>query len=168
MPGSTRRIFKWTGRVLIGIAVLVAGVIALGVYNTYATRLPSCDQPKEVATVRSLRDLPQALRDETFKRVPDLADRGSAFNATDVVDGYGAQRRFVTAARAGSRWVIGYEQGGIGYMVKILAFDQQDIGSFVLSSHRYSSPNSFCSDITARLRDEPLPADRPNVPERHS
>jgi hypothetical protein len=164
MPSGIRSNFKWTRRVLIGIAVLVAGVIGLDLYRTYTTRLPSCDHPQGVVTAQSLRDLPQILRDETLKRLPDLADRGSAFSAGCT--GYGAHQRFATAARTGSRWVIGYEQGGFAYMVKVLTLDRLSTGTFVMSSHRYSSSESFCADINARLRNEPVPSDRRNVAER--
>jgi len=166
MPNSVRSIFKWARCALVGIAALVAGIIGLGFYETYRLRLPSCDQPEGILSIQSLRDLPQALRDETLRHLPDLADRGSAFSVGCT--GYGAHQRFVTAAHTSSRWVIAYEEGGIGYMVKVLAFDQQSSGALVMSSHRYSTAEMFCADIKARLRNEPTPADHRNVGERSS
>ena len=166
MSNVIRSVLKWARRAPIGIAGIVVGLIGLNVYDTYVTRLPSCDHQKEVVIVQSLRHLSQSLRDETLKQLPGLADRGSAFSSGCA--GYGAHQRFVTAARAGSRWVVAYEQGGIGYGVNVLTFVQQNTGSFVITSHRLTSSETFCAEVNARLRNEPVPADRRNILDRGS
>ncbi|HEX3809063.1 MAG TPA: hypothetical protein VHW02_05125 [Rhizomicrobium sp.] len=48
-----------------------------------------------------------------------MADRGTFFNATDVIIGKSPGRRFIRAGHAANKWFLWYERGGIAYSKSI-------------------------------------------------
>lgn len=54
----------------------------------------------------------------------DIANRGEAFNSTDVVTANRPMRRFAFAGSAPSIWFILYEHGGIAYHHNLVGFSK--------------------------------------------
>jgi hypothetical protein len=75
-------------------------------------------------TINTAGELPETIksafatitRDKPFS----LADPGSRFNATDVIEPGLPRRRLVLAGRCENRWFIEYEHGGIGMSTALM------------------------------------------------
>lgn len=79
--------------------------------------------------VHSLAQLPAVIRSRLGAGRPGLsgvADRGSPFNATDVVRDDLPMRRFLAAGRAGDTWLVALERGGRGYRVEVFLYSERD------------------------------------------
>ena len=82
--------------------------------------------------VRSLDDLPDEMQSTLGVRRPGLegiADRGGAFNQTDVVGGQLPMRRFLTAGKDGDTWLVALERGGRAYNVEVFLFSERQAAS---------------------------------------
>jgi hypothetical protein len=91
----------------------------------------SCRFQHAVTDIASFDELPEPIVKLTLRRMrgggssttsaEEIAPRGSDFNRTDVIDSdnWVPTRRFIRAGRAGDRWFLSYEHGGVGY-AKIL------------------------------------------------
>lgn len=79
----------------------------------------------EFREVGSLSDLPAPIRLQLGAGTPGLrgvADKGSPFNASDVVDTSKPMRRLLAAGQAENTWLVAIEQGGRGYNVRVYWF----------------------------------------------
>ena len=58
----------------------------------------------------------------------DLANPGTRFNATDVIEQDLPRRRLVLAGTCGNRWFVQYERGGIGLSVMVMVLNSEANG----------------------------------------
>jgi hypothetical protein len=72
----------------------------------------------------TLKTLPAPFRAQVDHNISGMADRGGAFNATDVIMRPGFARRFIRAGETNGRRFIWYEQGGIAYWKQIVLFER--------------------------------------------
>ncbi|MBV8977624.1 MAG: hypothetical protein JOZ13_09630, partial [Alphaproteobacteria bacterium] len=64
------------------------------------------------AELNALTKTPQFLQDYVASSIGPMAERGEAFNETDVHLQGLPNARFVRAGRAGNEWYLWYERGG--------------------------------------------------------
>jgi hypothetical protein len=151
---------RWAFGVVGGIFLPIA-IIAVTVFIVRPAR-PTCVPSVRITSIDSLRGLPSELRQVMTANLPDIVDRRKPFQAGDV--GIGPMRRFVIGGRINSRWVLAYEQGGLGYHIRVVAFDWPNQSEKpAMISNRFSSWETFCGEFDARLRNEPIPTDQANA-----
>jgi hypothetical protein len=68
--------------------------------------------------------LPAPFRAQVDHNLSPMADRGGAFNATDVFTKDAQSRRFIRAGETDGRRFVWYEQGGIAYWKQIVLFER--------------------------------------------
>jgi hypothetical protein len=82
--------------------------------------------------VTSISALPQPIKNAfatvTQDRPFALANSGSRFNATDVIEPGLARRRLLFAGVCNNRWIIQYEKGGWGRSVEVIVFSIESNG----------------------------------------
>lgn len=102
----------------------------------------------------ALKTLPAPFRAQVDHNIGGMADRGGAFNATDVIMKPGSSRRFIRAGETDGRRFVWFEQGGIAYYKQIVLFERN--GKSVTS--RSAGSNDLCQE-TDRLLDggKPVP-----------
>jgi hypothetical protein len=108
----------------------------------------TCKLSHAATMVDSLKALPPAVAKALHVKVGDMAERGGAFNATDVImDPNAAGRRFIRAAHAGAKWVVWYEQGGVAYFKAIVVFEADGNGALFASAEYQGNWNdNMCAD----------------------
>lgn len=133
----------------------------------YATGAVASEQPdsadftcklNHAATmVNSLRALPAPVAKALHAKVGDMAERGGAFNATDVImDPNAPGRRFIRAGHAGSKWFVWYEQGGEAYFKAIVVFEPDEKDALFASGEYQRAWNeNMCAD-TDKILDRRL------------
>ena len=110
-----------TARFIACCAFLAVAPISSGADNSRLERF----RRLEWIPVRALSAVPANIRQEVESSLGSdggIAERGGAFNATDVVDSR-PSKRFVIAGRAGADWFVCYEQGGRGHHLVLAAYD---------------------------------------------
>ena len=120
----------------------------------------TCKLSHAATMVDSLRALPPAVARALHAKVGDMAERGGAFNPTDVVspEEHAAGRRFIRAAHAGGKWIVWYEQGGIAYFKAIVVFEAEAKGALFASGEYQGNWNAnMCAD-TDKILDGTLHA----------
>lgn len=70
--------------------------------------------------LNSLKKLPDSVKAYISGAIGAMADRGEAFNSTDVVVKSAPATRFIRAGRVGDYWFLWYERGGIAYSKHIV------------------------------------------------
>ena len=108
------------------LAILLAVPFAASGRDTQ--RDLQCHFRHPVVDIGSFDELPAQISQYTLLQMDpsgarltsaqEIAPLGQRFNPTDVLDGL-PTRRFIRAGRAGDKWFLWYEHGGLGY-AKIL------------------------------------------------
>jgi len=136
-----------TGRaaLLLGTLLFASGALASEQPDSQDF---TCKLGHAAAMIDSLKALPPAVAKALHAKVGDMAERGGAFNATDVIiDPNTPGRRFIRAGHAGSKWFVWYEQGGIAYFKAILVFETDSKGAlFATSEHQGNWNDNLCAD----------------------
>ena len=105
------------------IAFLLAAAGLAGPLFARADVIPPCRPPAGVVSATFTDGhAPPALVKAVRDQVGSMAGPGQPFNATDVVTPGEPGRRFILLWGLGARWVVAYEQGGIGYYDEAVAF----------------------------------------------
>jgi hypothetical protein len=95
----------------------------------YVPASPESDISCEIKSLHvdefsSLAKLPTPIKGFLRAQVGEMADRGEAFNSTDVIVRDVPSRRFIRAGHLNPQWwFVWYEQGGIAYFKNILLVD---------------------------------------------
>jgi hypothetical protein len=106
--------------------------------------------------VDSLKKLPKAVRDVLVRPGGAMADRGEAFNATDVIMTPAASRRFIRGGRIGAVWFVWYEQGGIAYSKNIVLIGADKAGALhVIATQQRGHSAALCADTERMIDGEP-------------
>jgi hypothetical protein len=76
---------------------------------------------KGAAKTISFDQLPEAIRADVKRRMPDLWVPGPVFDPAEA--NFNSGRRFLAAARLERRYVVAYEHDGWSYHVTLLTYD---------------------------------------------
>lgn len=118
----------------------------------------SCKLRLHVEEFSSLAKLPMAIRKFLRAHIGEIADRGEAFNSTDVIVRDLPSRRFIRAGYWNRQWFfVWYEQGGIGYSKNILLLDWSGREASVKEVVRKSYFNENPCVLTGALLIEQIP-----------
>jgi hypothetical protein len=100
----------------------------------------SCALVHPATMYDSLKALPGDIRTFVTTKFGPMAERGGAFNATDVIMKPAPSRRFIRAGKTGDTWFLWYEQGGIAYWKQIIVFKKAN----VVTQSRASWHDNLC------------------------
>ena len=113
----------------------------------------SCKLVHRATMYDTLKTLPAPFRAQVDHALGPMADRGGAFNPTDVMQKGFQSRRFIRAGEINDgRRFAWYEQGGIAYWKQIVLFERS--GKKIESRAGWSS--DLCQD-TDKLLDGAKP-----------
>jgi hypothetical protein len=131
--------------------LIVAFAISTAATAARADDIPPCPPPAGVvnATLNGGRAPPPLVR-AIKDQIGAMANPGQPFNATDVVTQGYLGRRLILLWGLGSRWVIAYEQGGIGYSDEAVAF-QLNGATATKVANRQAEPPTICAAAHALI-----------------
>jgi hypothetical protein len=155
-PGRRRL----TVAAVAAVALILLTAATLWALNAYARRSPivACRFGPAVTLYSSLDRLPEPLTAYLADKLASpagyggLARRDGYFNATDVVISGLPMRRLISAGRAGDRWFVWYEHGGLGMHAHLVFIDlPPDVKEPVLLANMTAWPPTRLCALTAGI-----------------
>jgi len=140
-------------------ALLVMSFLGL----SSATAVPAmADEIPQCAVIRGAVDavyptaVPSALVARLQRDLSPFALPGERFDASDIRI-TGISRRLIWIRHLGSRWVVAWESGGIGYNDQVAAFDLANSGAVKAIGQGYAFPPTVCAVTNRWLTAPPKP-----------
>ena len=118
----------------------------------------ACKLHHAVVETQSFPALPKPVSGAILSKTHEMADRGAAFNATDVIVKPAPAHRFIRAGHAGDTWFVWYEHGGIAYSKNIVVLNAPAGAPVKFVAHLSYFNENPCTLTDAALdRHEALP-----------
>jgi len=147
-PGRNRL----TIAALAAVAFIILTAATLWAVNAYARRSPTVAcRFGGVTLYSSLDRLPEPLVTYLAGKLVGPAGRGGLaprdgyFNATDVVMSGLPMRRFISAGRAGDRWFLWYEHGGLALHAHLIVIDLAPTATVAVANMTAWPPARLCA-----------------------